>query len=136
MDLASTPIHQYAAPTSTCLEPLESSKPILTPGCELCPCLINMVRDQSFLGKDDENPYSHLNEFEQTYACLRIAGMSDETLRWKLFPFSLKGKAKRWYKLTIGSRQGDWEALYSSFCLHFFLISRVVSLHSEVLSFK
>ena len=62
--------------------------------------------------------------------------MLDETLRWKLFPFSLIGKAKRWYKLTIGSRQGDWEALYSSFCLHFFLISRVVSLHSEVLSFK
>ena len=46
------------------------------------------------------------------------------------------GKAKRWYNLTIGSRQGDWEALCSSFCLHFFPISRVVSLHSEVLSFE
>ena len=62
--------------------------------------------------------------------------MSDETLRWKLFPFSLIEKAKHWYKLTIGSRQGDWEALCSSFCLYFFPISRVVSLHSEVLSFK
>ena len=97
MDLESTSIYQYAAPTSALLEPLESSNPILTPGCELCPCLINMVRDQSFLGKDDENPYSHLNEFEQTYACLRIAGMPDKTLQWKLFPFSLTGKAKRWY---------------------------------------
>jgi hypothetical protein len=48
----------------------------------------------------------------------------------------LKGKAKRWYKLTIGSRQRDWEALSSCFCLQFFPISRVVSLHSEVLSFK
>ena len=62
--------------------------------------------------------------------------MSDETLRWKLFPFSLMGKAKCWYKLTIGSRQGDWEALCSSFSLHFFPISRVVSLRSEVLPFK
>jgi hypothetical protein len=43
-------------------------------------------QDQSFLGEDDENSYSHLIEFEQTCACLRIAGMSDETLRWKLFP--------------------------------------------------
>jgi hypothetical protein len=66
-----------------------------------------MVQDQFFSGEGDENPYSHLNEFEQTYACLCIAGMLDETLRWKLFPFSLAGKAKRWYKLTIGSRQGD-----------------------------
>ena len=45
-------------------------------------------------------------------------------------------KAKRWYKLTIGSRQGDWEALCSSFCLNFFPISRLVNLRSEVLSFK
>jgi hypothetical protein len=52
------------------------------------------------------------------------------------FPFSLKGRAKCWYKQTIGSRQGDWEALCSSFCLHFFFISRVVNLHSEVLTFK
>ena len=62
--------------------------------------------------------------------------MSDEILRWKLFPFSLMGKAKHWYKLTIGSRQEDWEALCSSFCLQFFLISRVVNLCFEVLSFK
>ena len=135
MDLESTPIYQYTAPTSACLQPLESTKPILTPGYELRPCLINMVWDQYFLGEDDENPYSHLNEFEQTCACLCIAGMSDETLRCKLFHFSLIGKAKCWYMLTIGSRQGDWEALCSSFCLHFFPISRVVSLHSEVLSF-
>ena len=81
MDLASTPINQYVTLTSACLEPLESSNPILTSGYELRSCLINMVQDQSFSGEDDENPYSHLNEFEQTYACLRIAGMSDETLR-------------------------------------------------------
>ena len=45
-------------------------------------------------------------------------------------------KAKRWYNLTTGSRQGDWEALCSSFCLQFFPISRVVNLRLEVLSFK
>jgi hypothetical protein len=80
MDLESIPIYQYAAPTSARLQPQESSKPILTPGYELRPCLINMVQDQSFLDEDDENPYSHLNEFEQTCACLRITGMSDEIL--------------------------------------------------------
>jgi hypothetical protein len=48
-----------------------------------------MVQDQPFSGEDDENHYSHLNEFEQTCACLRIEGMLDKTLRWKLFLFSL-----------------------------------------------
>ena len=46
------------------------------------------------------------------------------------------GKAKRWYNLTIGRRQEDWEALRSRFCLQLFPISRVVRLRSEVLYFK
>ena len=95
--IESTPIHQYVAPMSACLEPPKSSKPILTPGYELHPCLINMVEEQFFLGEDDENTYFHLCVFEQTYACLHIVGMLDETLRWKLFPFSLMGRAKHWY---------------------------------------
>jgi hypothetical protein len=53
-----------------------------------------MILEQSFSKEGDANPYSHLREFEQTYALLRIFGMSDETLRWKLFPFSLMKKAK------------------------------------------
>jgi hypothetical protein len=62
--------------------------------------------------------------------------MSNETLRWKLFPFSLTRKAKQWYNQTVGSVQGDWETLGSKFCLQFFPISRVVSLRLEILCFK
>jgi len=32
--------------------------------------------------------------------------------------------------------QGDWETLCSKFCLHFFPISKVVSLQKEVLNFR
>jgi hypothetical protein len=39
-----------------------------------------MVKHQSFSGEVNENPYSHLHEFEQIYACLHIEGMSYETL--------------------------------------------------------
>jgi hypothetical protein len=129
-------IHHYTAPLSTCLEPLKSSKPILTPGYELRPGLIKLIREQSFSGEDDENPYSHLWEFGQTCACLHITDISDETLRWKLFPFSLTGRAEQWYSQTERSMKGDWEMLCSKFCLSFFPISRVVSLRKKVLSFK
>ena len=63
-------------------------------------------------------------------------GHVKQNLTIEAFPFSLTRKAKHWYNLTIGSRQGDWEALCSSFCLQFFPISRVVNLHLEILSFK
>jgi hypothetical protein len=59
----------------------------------------------------DKNPYSHLREFEQLCSCLTIAGMNQETLKWKLFPFSLTGRMKQWYSLSIKSAEGRWEAL-------------------------
>ena len=123
----STHIYQYAKPTSASLKPPDSSEPIITPGYELRPCLIKLIRDKSFLGEGNENPYSHLREFEQICACLHIADMSDKTLRWKLFLFSLTGRTKYWYSQTIGSIKGDWETLCSKFCLYFFPISKVAS---------
>ena len=131
-----TPIYQYAKPMSASLKPPKSSEPIQTPGYELRPCFIKLIQDKSFSAEGDENPYSYLQEFEQTCACLHIAGMSDETLWWKLFPFSLTGRAKRWYNKTIGSMQGDWEMLCSKFCLAFFPIYRIVNLRIKVLTFK
>jgi hypothetical protein len=53
-----------------------------------------MVQNQSLSRKVDENPYLHLQEFEQTCDCLRIEGMSNKTLRWKLFSFLFEGRAK------------------------------------------
>ena len=67
---------------------------------------------------------------------MHIAGMSDKTIRWKLFPFSLTRRAKHWYSQTVESMQGDWETLCSKFCLCFFPISKVVSLWKEVLNFR
>jgi hypothetical protein len=64
-----------------------------------------MVEEQSFSGEGNENTYFHLREFDQTCACLHIASMLDETLRWKLFPFSLTGMAKHWYNQTVESLQ-------------------------------
>jgi hypothetical protein len=61
--------------------------------------------------------------------------MSNETLRWKPFPFSLEGKAKVWYKRTTPSKEGNWKALCSSFCLDFFPISKIICLRLEILSF-
>jgi hypothetical protein len=62
--------------------------------------------------------------------------MADETLRWKLFPFSLIGEAKHWYNHHVGSSQGDWEALCSNFCLQFFPIQKVAKLCLEILCFE
>jgi hypothetical protein len=74
-----------------------------------------MVREHTFSGYDYENPYHHLREFEQLCACLTITGMSHETIRWKLFPFSLDERAKQWHTHNVGKVVVDWEELRHNF---------------------
>jgi hypothetical protein len=69
---------------------------------QLHPGFVAMVREQTFLGYDNENPYHHLREFEQLCSCLSIVGMAQETLQWKLFPFSLNERGRQWYAHNVG----------------------------------
>jgi hypothetical protein len=128
-------IQLFGAPKGEFLEPPQSSKPITASSFELRPGFIAMVRERSFSGFDDENPYNHLREFELLCACLKIKGVSHETLRWKLFPFSLEERAKQWYTHNVGKVNGDWEELRNNFCLAFFPLSRIGSLRNEILNF-
>ena len=129
-------IHQFSAPKGEFLKPPKSSKPITASGFELHPGFIAMVREQSFSGYDHENPYDHLREFEQLCSCLSIAGMAQETLRWKLFPFSLNERARQWYAHNIGKVNGEWEELRDRFCLAFLPIACIASLRKEILNFR
>jgi hypothetical protein len=88
------------------LEPPPSSHSITTSSYELQPRFIAMVREQSFSEDKDESPYSHLRKFEQLCLCLVIARMSQDTLKWKFFPFSLTEREKQWYSLNVRSMEG------------------------------
>jgi hypothetical protein len=105
-------LFEISTPKGDYLEPPPSSHSITTSSYELRPDFIAVVREQSFSGDKDESPYSHLREFEQLCSCLMIARISQDTLKWKLFPFSLTGRAKQWYSLNVRSMEGDWESLW------------------------
>ena len=61
--------------------------------------------------------------------------MAQETLRWKLFPFSLNERARQWYAHNVGKVNGEWEELQDRFCLAFYPISRIASPRKEILNF-
>jgi len=111
-----TPIYKLFALKGELLEPPRSSHPILTDGYDLFPNLIAMILEQPFYGQVDEDPYTHLREFEQLCSCRSISGMTRETLKCKLFPFSLLGRAKKWNAHSVGGGNGNWDEL----CLTFF----------------
>jgi hypothetical protein len=65
-------IFQLCAPRGEFYKPPPSLEPILTPGYEICPEFISLVREKSFSGLDQENPYYHLWEFEHFARALRL----------------------------------------------------------------
>ena len=121
----STPMGEFSEPS-----PSSSSNH------ELDPCFIAMVRKWPFSREIHEDPYEHLQEFEELCSGLVILGMTQEALRWKLFPFSLTEKAEQWYTRTIGDMTSDWEELRDDFCYSFSLTERIDSLPIDILDFE
>ena len=119
----STPIFKYSAPKGELFEPPSSSHPILTNDYELRPAFIATVHEQPFSRQEDKNPYTHLREFEHLCSCLTFSSMTQETIKWKLFLFSLLGRAKQWYAQTVGGINGNWDELRDKFYLAFFPLS-------------
>ena len=134
--MKSTPIQKFHTSKGEFPEPPSSSKPIIASSYKLRPDLIAMVRAQPFLGHDNENPCQHLHEFEEMCSCLSISGMTRETLRWKLFPFSLMEKGKQWYTHAVESTNVEWDELKDKFYLAFFPMSCIISLPRAILDFE
>ena len=129
-------IHSLSAPREEFPEPPSSTRIILTSSYELFPGLITLVRKPSCSGLESENPYHHLLDFERLCSLFAIAGMTQDTLKWKLFPFSLQGKAEQWYTYTVGSAHDNRDELRDKFCLEFFPMSRIIALHRDIRSFQ
>jgi len=130
------PIQHPSASKGKFLEPPPLSKPNPSSGCGLHPGLIAMVWAQPFSGHDNENPFHHLHKFKEMCSCLNTSGMTQETLKWSLFSFSLAGKMKQWYTHAVESMNGDWDELKDKFYLAFFPMSRIDSLPRAILDFE
>jgi hypothetical protein len=70
-----TPIYSFSALEGKYLEPATSSHPIKAKGYEIHLDFISLVRELNFAGGLDENPYKHLQNFEEICATLMISGM-------------------------------------------------------------
>jgi len=129
-------IHQFSASRDDFSEPSTSPRPFTFFGYELHPGMIAMVRAQTFSGLENKDPDLHLQVFKELCSCLVIPGMSQEYLRWKLFPFSLVEKADQWYTHNVRGMIQDWEELRDDFCLSSSSASHTAFLRSEILAFE
>ena len=100
---------------------------------ELKPGVIQLL--PSFYGLDKEDPYHHVKEFLDICSTFRFQNFSDESIRLRLFPFSLKDKAKAWLNsLEVGSIT-TWDQLSRKFLNKFFPVHKTNALRREITNF-
>ena len=63
---------------------------------ELKPSLLSAVQQNQFFGNPSEDPHLHLSVFLQYADTVKANGVSTEAIRLRLFPFSLRDRARAW----------------------------------------
>lgn len=90
----------------------------------------------SFYGLSNEDPYKHLDEFLEICTTVRFPNFPDEALRLKLFPFSLKDKAKHWLNSLDSLIITTWDHLQKEFLKKYFPIGKINQIRRAITSFS
>ncbi|CAN6487213.1 unnamed protein product [Victoria cruziana] len=102
---------------------------------EIKAATINML--PSFYGLATEDPYRHLDEFLDVCATVKISHVDDGALRLRLFPFSLKDRARDWLKsLPPTVNIAMWEDLQREFLKKYFPIGKTNHYHRAISLFS
>ncbi|KAK8992088.1 hypothetical protein V6N11_044980 [Hibiscus sabdariffa] len=104
---------------------------------ELKPVMFNMLNTlDQFGGSPTENARQHLKSFLEICNSFKIHGVSNDVLKLKLFPYSLRDKAKVWLNnLQPGSLQ-SWTELCRSFLDKFSYTNMTDHLRNQITTFR
>ena len=74
-----------------------------------------MVQQNQFGGFPSEDPNSHLANFIQICNTIKMNGVTDDAIRLRLFPFSLRDKARNWLGTLTQGSVNNWDELRQRF---------------------
>jgi hypothetical protein len=63
---------------------------------EIKPALLNYVMKEQFSGASTDDAAAHLNNFVELCEIQKYKDVESDIIKLKVFPFSLRGKAKDW----------------------------------------
>ncbi|XP_024025398.1 uncharacterized protein LOC112092750 [Morus notabilis] len=102
---------------------------------ELKSVMLQMIQAIQFNGLPNEDPNAHIINFLEICDTVKYNGVNDEALRLRLFPFSLRDKAKSWLNSLPPNSITSWEDLVQKFLSKFFPPAKTVKMCIEINNF-
>jgi hypothetical protein len=79
-----------------------------------------------------EDPYKHLDEFVEICSTIRLNNFSEDALRMRLFPFSLKDKAKCWLNSPATNSITSWAQMQHELLKKYFTIGKTNQIRKAI----
>lgn len=130
-------LRQYAVPVFHDLNPGIRRPKIEAQQFELKPVMFQMLQIVGqFSRMLTEDPYIHLRPFIEVSYSFKLAGVPEDALRLKLFPYSLRDRARAWLNLLPPNSISTWQELAERFLMKYFPPSKNVKLRNEITPFQ
>lgn len=131
------PMRNFANPTGTNIQ-VGIQAPALEANVnfEVKHGTIQLVQQNQYGGAPTEDPHAHLRMFEKVCNTFKMRNVSDDAIRLRLFPFSLKGRAATWEEGIPSGTYRTWEAMVGAFLQKFFPPGRTAQLMAEITHFS
>ena len=95
-----------------------------------------MLHNIQFHGLPSENPNAHLTSFIEVRDTVKYNRVTEEALRLRLFPLSLRDRAKHWLTSQPSNSITSWNDLVHKFMSKFFLPAKNAQLMQEINTFR
>jgi hypothetical protein len=82
---------------------------------EIKPALLNLVMKEQFSGASTDDVTAHLNNFVELCEMQKYKDVEGDIIKLKLFPFSLRGKAKDWLQSLPRNSIDSWAKCKDAF---------------------
>ena len=103
---------------------------------EIKPALLNLVMREQFSGVSTDDAAAHLNNFVELCEMQKYKDIDGDIIKLKLFPFSLRGRAKDWLLSLPKNSISSWTKCKDAFIGKYYPPAKIISLRSSIMNFK